>query len=278
MDDSIMRRMAAGLLAVREQTDFLHQQFGRAETQWKQDGTRVTAADLEISRAIFENLSRRFPEDQLFSEESDGGEKPVSIRPGFAWILDPIDGTNNFALGIPVCAISLALLQDGIPVCGFVYDHGLRTLFHGGPGIGVFADGVRIQRTPGELNRTKIVAMHSPVDRDYLPLVNAVLADYKLRAFGSGALHLAYVAIGRIDAALDFTVRVWDIAAAWAFCQELGVAMHFFDGPVFPLHQFDVKMEPIRYLAAEKSALESIVPRLQRAGIPSLGGIDSSAV
>jgi len=273
-----MRRMAAGLLAVREQAEFLHQQFGRAESQWKKDGTRVTAADLEISRAIFENLSRRFSQDQFFSEETDDSEMAVSIRSGFSWILDPIDGTNNFALGIPVCAISLALLQDGVPVCGFVYDHGLRALFHGGPGIGVFADGVPLKRTPAEPDQTKIVAMHSPVDGEYLPLVNEVLAEYKLRAFGSGALHLTYVALGRLDAAVDFTVRVWDIAAAWAFCREMGVDVHFFDGPAFPLREFDVKMKLVRYLAAEKGALESILLRLRETGIPPLPEVDSSAV
>lgn len=213
MDDAIMRRVAAALVAVRARTSYLHAQFGRSESKWKHDGTRVTAADLAISRAIFEELGKRFGEDQFFSEETEPGGNPVPLQARFAWILDPIDGTNNFALGIPFCAISLALLEHGVPVCGFVYDLGLRSLFHGGPEMGLFADGVPVEAQTPESHDTKIVAMHSPVDKTYLPLIERVLGDYKLRAFGSGALHLTYVALGRIDACLDLTVRVWDIAA-----------------------------------------------------------------
>src|SRR5688572_14146795 len=125
MDEATTRRIAAGLTTVRDRTEYLHAHFGRAESHWKHDGTRVTTADLAISAAIFADLRRHFPEDQCFSEETEPGGAPVPMHTRFSWILDPVDGTNNYALGIPVCAISLALLEDGVPVCGFIYDLGL---------------------------------------------------------------------------------------------------------------------------------------------------------
>ena len=263
VSDAIARRMSAGLMAVRARTSYMHEHFGKAESMWKHDGTRVTAVDLAISKTIFEELRKRFPEDQYFSEETDPGIAPVPMNAPFAWIIDPVDGTNNYALGVPVCAISLALLEHGVPVCGFVYDLGSRTLVHGGPGIGLFADGAPIARHPAPTGDTKIVAMHSPIDARHMPIVTEVLQRYKLRAYGSGALHLTYVALGRIDACLDFTVRVWDIAAAWAFCQVTGVDAWFINGDVFPMRVFDLHMKPIRYLAAPREVVEELRPRLE---------------
>jgi myo-inositol-1(or 4)-monophosphatase len=270
MDDAVMRRMSAGLVAVRARTAFMHQHFGKSESTWKHDGTRVTAADIAISRAVFEELGKRFPEDQFFSEETEPGGAPVPLHARFAWIIDPIDGTNNFALGIPFCAISLALLDGGVPVCGFVYDLGARVLMHGGPGIGLFAEGApieRLTRGTGSATEAKIVAMHSPIDPRHMPLVDRVLGDYKLRAFGSGTLHLTYAALGRIDAALDLTVRVWDIAAAWAFCAVTGVEVHFLDEEVFPLRAFDLHMKPVRYLAGSPEVCAELLPKIRDAGV-----------
>lgn len=258
VSDAIARRMSAGLMAVRARTRYLHEHFGTAESKWKHDGTRVTAIDLTISRLVFEELRAKFPEDQYFSEETEPGGAPVPLTSPFTWIIDPIDGTNNYALGVPVCAISLALLEHGVPVCGFVYDLGTRSLVHGGPGIGVFADGAPIQRHPTPTSDMKIVAMHCPIDARHMPVVTEVLQRYKLRAYGSGALHLTYVALGRVDACLDFTVRVWDIAAAAAFCAVNGVDLWFFNGPVFPLKAFDLHMQPIRYLAADAEAMAEL--------------------
>ncbi len=262
MDEALSRRISAGLAAVLARTDYLHEHFGRAESEWKHDGTRVTTADLAISAAIFADLQRQFPDDQFFSEETKPGGGPVPVQARFCWILDPVDGTNNYAFGVPFCAISLALLEGGMPVCGFVYDLGLRTLFHGGPGLGVLADGVPVSpvvATPGEL---RMVAMHSPANLSAAPLLARILAQYKLRAFGSGTLHLTYAALGRIDAALDLTVRVWDIAAAWAFCRELGIEVHFFDGPIFPLRTFDLHMAPVRYVAAAPELCAELTSKL----------------
>ncbi|HEY1111667.1 MAG TPA: inositol monophosphatase family protein, partial [Opitutaceae bacterium] len=124
----LLSRIAAAKRAVMAQTELMHQQFGRAESQWKYDGTRVTAVDVAISENIVRELGAQFPDDQYFSEELADTTAPVAVTARFSWVLDPIDGTNNFALGIPHCAISLALCEYGEPVYGVVYDLSRRTL------------------------------------------------------------------------------------------------------------------------------------------------------
>src|SRR5688500_1789534 len=141
----LLNRIAAAKRAVLAQTDLLHREFGRAESSWKYDGTRVTAVDVAISEGIFRDLADEFPIDQYFSEELAECGAPIPVTTRFSWVLDPIDGTNNFALGIAQCAIALALCEHGRPVYGVVYDLSRRTLMHGGPGFGMF-DGERTTR------------------------------------------------------------------------------------------------------------------------------------
>jgi myo-inositol-1(or 4)-monophosphatase len=149
----LQSRIAAAKTAVRGESELLHRHFGAVESNWKRDGSRVTAVDLAISENIFRVLAATFPEDQFLSEELTDSGQPIPVTARFSWILDPIDGTNNYAAGIAHCAIALALLEHGRPVYGVIYDLSRRTLIHGGPGLGVF-DGDRVahvkQEAPGE--------------------------------------------------------------------------------------------------------------------------------
>ena len=242
-------RIAAAKRAVLGQTGLMHREFGRVESKWKSDGTRVTAADLAISENIFRELRAQFPDDQLLSEELAESGAPIPVTAPFAWVLDPIDGTNNFALGLPACAISLGLCLQGEPVYGVIYDHSRRTLMHGGPGFGVF-DGERTVRVNATTpHRESIIGLHSPNDKSLLPMASGVLAQFKIRGLGSATLHLAYVAAGMLDGCVDFNVKIWDLAAAIPLVRAAGGQVHFLNGAQLPMRQFDLKMKGIQYLA-----------------------------
>ena len=242
-------RIEAAKRAVSAETGLLHREFGRAESRWKSDGTRVTAVDIAISENIGRALLSRFPGDQFFSEELRDAGGPVAVASRFCWILDPIDGTNNFALGIPYCAISLALVEDGEPVYGVVYDLGRRVLMHGGPGAGMF-DGGRPVRVTGEApNPEMLIGLHSPSDKALVPAAQAVIANFKIRGLGSATLHLAYVAAGMLGGAVDFNVKIWDLAAAIPMCRAAGGEVRFLNGGQLPIRSFDVNMRKIMYAA-----------------------------
>ncbi len=242
-------RIAAGRAAVLAQTELMHREFGRARSDWKSDGTRVTPVDIAISENIVRMLGAHFPEDEFFSEELTDSGAPIPLRASYAWVLDPIDGTNNYALGISHCAISLALLCDGQPVYGFVYDMARRTLIHGGPGIGLW-DGDRPARVKTTApDAQSLVGFHSPYDKALVASVQRVIQQYKIRGLGSSTLHLAYVAIGILDATLDHNVKIWDIAAAVPLCLAGGGSVQFLNGEQFPLRQFDLHMGRIQYVA-----------------------------
>jgi myo-inositol-1(or 4)-monophosphatase len=245
----IMRRIEAAKAAVMAETGLLHREFGKAQSRWKSDGTRVTAVDIAISENIFKRLCESFPEDQMFSEELPEGGGPLAVSSRFGWVLDPIDGTNNFALGIPYCAISLALIQDGEPVYGVVYDLSRRVLMHGGPGFGMF-DGERSATVSTEPATTEtMIGFHSPNDKALVPGAEAVIKNFKIRSTGSATLHLAYVAAGLFGGAVDFNVRIWDLAAAIPLCRAAGGEVIFLNGEQLPMKVFDLKMRKIMYVA-----------------------------
>ena len=245
----LLARVEAAKAAVLAERELLHREFGRAESRWKSDGTRVTAVDVAISEGIFRSLRAQFAEDQMFSEELPDGTGPIAVTSRFGWVLDPIDGTNNFALGIPHCAISLALIEHGEPVYGVIYDFSRRVVMHGGPGFGMFDGERQAHVSLVEPNVETLVGFHSPSDKAMVPAADAVLSHFKIRGLGSATLHLAYVAAGMFGGAVDFNVKIWDLAAAIPLCRAAGGEIRFINGEQLPIRMFDLKMKRIMYVA-----------------------------
>ncbi|MBE7540639.1 MAG: inositol monophosphatase [Opitutaceae bacterium] len=262
-DSELLVRIAAAKSAVLAQTALLHREFGRVESRWKSDGTRVTAVDVEISENIFRTLSGAFPEDQYFSEELGGAPGPIPVTARFSWVLDPIDGTNNYAAGLAHCAIALALLENGMPVHGVIYDHSRRVLMHGGPGFGMMDGDRRAGVIAAEPTGQSIIGFHSPSERRFAPHAQSITAHFKLRALGSSALHLAYVAAGIFDGTVDHNVKVWDIAAAVPMVLAAGGRLVCFTGDVFPLREFDLGMGRIFYAAGGEKTVQALRRVLQ---------------
>lgn len=254
----LLSRIEAGKSAVSAQTELFHREFGRASSQWKSDGTRVTPVDIAISENIVRLLQARFPEDQFFSEELAESPLPIPVTSRFIWILDPIDGTNNYATGIAHCAISLGLLENGNPVYGVVYDLSRRILMHGGPGFGLW-DGDRAAsvstRPP---NPQSLLGIHSPFDKAFSHQTQTIVEHFKIRGLGSSTLHLAYVAVGILDGTLDHNVKIWDIAAAVPLCLAGGGEVQFLTREQFPLKEFDLKMDRIQYIAGSAAMCQKL--------------------
>jgi len=245
----LISRIAAGKNAVLAQTELLHREFGRTKSNWKHDGTRVTPVDIAISEGIVRELAALFSNDQFFSEELAITDAPTDVTARFSWVLDPIDGTNNYAKGIAHCAISLALLEKGMPVYGLVYDMSRRVLIQGGPGFGLFDGDRPAQVKAAPLDQQSLIGFHSPYDSKFARHAQVIVENFKFRGLGSSTLHLAYVAVGILDGTVDHNVKIWDIAAAVPLCLAGGGEVQFLNGEQFPLRQFDLKMGRIQYIA-----------------------------
>ena len=188
----------------------------------------LTQTDTEVENLVREAISQAFPEDAFLGEET-GGEVCAAER---LWVLDPVDGTANFARGVPHFCISLALLEYGLPVMGAIYDPERDELFSAATGQGAFLNGARMQvSTVAQLAQASVeLGWNSRLPREhYLGLVDRVLgAGAAFRRAGSGALGLAYVAAGRSDAYVEMHINAWDVAAGLLVVTEAGgVVNHF---------------------------------------------------
>ncbi len=262
--DEVSLRIEAAKRAVLAETKLMHREFGRARSEIKYDGTKVTAVDIAISQHLQEAIARAFPADQFFSEELTPTEAPTPVTARFCWVCDPIDGTNNYANGIAHCAISLALLENGVPVYGVIYDLARRKLIHGGRGRGVWDGDQPARARPEAPSGHSLIGFHSPVEKSYAAEGKRVIETFKIRGLGSSTLHLAYVAIGLLDGVVEHNNRIWDIAAACALIEEAGATIHYFAAPPFPMKEFTLKAPRVQYVtgsAAMVAKLREILGR-----------------
>jgi myo-inositol-1(or 4)-monophosphatase len=240
------------------------ERFHRAQVSLKSDGTIVADADVAIQDALGREIARLFPADGLVGEEGLIGQPRRQAR--YAWILDPIDGTNNFARGLPGFSVSVGVLRDGMPFAGAVYDPVARWLFTACAGRGAWLNDrplrVRAESAAGET----VFAMRSPFDNGVPDFIDGWLRRHRLRRFGSTALHLCYVALGGIDFVHDDRASLWDIAGAAPVLLEAGGVLTTDDGaPIFPVTAAQAAGESIALLAGH-SASHAEAVRDVRAG------------
>lgn len=212
------------------QLEYFHQNSDRTiDPQLKSDASLVTEADVVSDRMIQEALSERFPEDVIISEEL---APEVSFTGQQTWVVDPIDGTTNFSLGLPFWGISIACLKDGQPSLAVLYFPALGELFSAEVGRGAQLNGeVATVATPDTLYGVGFLACCSRTHRRY-----TVSLPLKTRILGSAAYTFCAVAKGMAAVGLETTPKLWDIAAAWLVVTEAGGVIDGFggDGP-FPL-------------------------------------------
>jgi myo-inositol-1(or 4)-monophosphatase len=208
-------------------------------------------------------IGRLFPEDGVLGEEATGDERRA-LEARYCWVLDPIDGTNNFGRRLPGFAVSIGILRDGAPFAGAVYDPIADWLFAARRGVGAWLNGEALTATPSPLSSRSLFAMRAPFEDGVPAFVEAWLRRYRLRRFGSTALHLCYVAFGGLAFAHDHRASLWDIAGAASVLLEAGGVLTRPDGSsVFPFDPARID-EPIGLVAANTEAHHTVLADIER--------------
>ena len=200
--------------------------FQKPIAQWSKanDSDIVTEADHAAEAVILPALRELLPEAAILSEESGAS----GALAGWHWVVDPIDGTTNFAAGLPHFSVSVALADGpGHPVLGLVYNPFFREMFSAVRGGGTMVNGMPIAVTnTAALEQAVLISGFSTdlnVARQQLRHWEALMGRTRaLRRFGSAALDLAYVAAGRVDGFWELHLKPWDIMAGLLLVQEAG--------------------------------------------------------
>ena len=185
----------------------------------------VSDADLEAERTIVEVIRRAFPDDAVLGEESHRGD----VAAPRLWVIDPIDGTNNFAHGLPHFAVSIGFYDQGQASCGVIYNPIREDWYLTERGQGAFHNGVQVRVNEAERLDEALIGVGFYYDRG--AMMEATLAAIRdlfrknihgIRRFGTASLDLCHVACGMYGAYFEYTLSPWDFAAGALFVEEAG--------------------------------------------------------
>jgi myo-inositol-1(or 4)-monophosphatase len=229
--------LATAVEAVTRAGDMMMARFGgdvRVDKKGAID--LVTEVDVEVERMFRALIAARFPTHAVLGEELGGA---AEVPPGPCWVFDPIDGTTNFAHGLPIFCSSVAFEIEGRPEVAAVYDPSRRELFTAERGDGARLNGrsIRVSNTEALLDSMLVTGfpydVHQRVD-EIVGLFGAFVGRARaVRRLGSAAIDLCYVAAGRLDGFWESDLKPWDIAGGALIVEEAGGTVTSYDGRPF---------------------------------------------
>ena len=233
--------LATAVEAVLRAGDIQMASFGASiEVSKKGAIDLVTEVDFAVERMFRAMIAERFPDHTVLAEElGSAGQREGR----FCWIFDPLDGTTNYAHGLPIFASSLALEIEGVVTVGAIYDPTRKELFTASLGGGAYLNGVpmRVSSTPSLLDALLVTGFPYTVHQaseELVSLFAAFLSEAQaVRRLGSAALDLCYVAAGRMDGFWEQHLKPWDMAAGALMLTEAGGRITAVDGSRFDLRK-----------------------------------------
>jgi myo-inositol-1(or 4)-monophosphatase len=202
--------------------------YSGSQTSRKKDLSVVTEADLQADRMVREAILETYPDDGILTEELQtiypSGKRKV-------WVVDPLDGTTNFSLGLPIWGVSIAQLIDGWPEIAALYFPPLNEMYTAQKGKGAcFNEGRLLTSPPDKKNQSTFFACCSRTHHRY-----NVKVPYKPRILGSAAFNICCIARGMAVLSFEAVPKLWDLAGASLVALEAGAVMEPLEGPApFP--------------------------------------------
>lgn len=227
-----MTRAALLKSAILRAGGVLLKHYGKVSYKQKRRADLLTIADLESQKTILNAIRREFPHDDYKAEEDE--TRMTGAR--HLWIIDPLDGTTNYAHRYPVACVSIAVYENGRPLLGGVYDPFRDELFLAQRNKGATLNGKRLGVSMTPIITHSLLITGFAYDRaerpDYYlkPFKAFMTTCHDVRRSGSAALDLAWVAAGRADGFWEFELNPWDVAAGRLLIEEAGGKVTDFNG------------------------------------------------
>lgn len=199
----------------------------------------VTEVDKLSEKSIIGTIRAQYPDHHILSEEA--GE--LTSGSPYKWIIDPIDGTVNYAHGVPICCVSIGLEKEGSMLMGAVYNPFLDELFFAEKGKGATLNGEKISVSANASLESAFLVTGFPYQWEEMPHDPAQVFEYfvkrgsPVRRLGSAAIDLCWVACGRFDGFWEHNLNAWDAAAGYLIVEEAGGRVTDMNGDAYSLYQ-----------------------------------------
>jgi len=239
MDEIIEFAIMCALESGKIQRKYFQRHFN---IQYKGEINIVTDVDMACQEKLISLISENFPDEEIISEEKSNNFHEKSKK----WIIDPLDGTTNYAHGYPFFCTSIGYEQHGEITYGVVYNPIFNELFYAIKGMGAYLNGERLKVSRIDHLTTSLLATGFPYDirtnkrNNVDHFLKFLFKAQAIRRDGSAALNLSYVAAGRFDGFWEISLNPWDMAAGTLMVIEAGGMVTDFDGIGFNLYRDEI--------------------------------------
>lgn len=253
--------LEVALVAARLAGQRAMEEINYAKSSIKNNNEMVTNADAACQKIIMDRVKETFPDHGFLAEEGPDNKMtlfpPRSGEP-FWWIIDPIDGTNNYAHGILNFTVSIAVMYQDFPVAAVIFEPATDSMFSTVKGDDAQLNMSRISTSDESINEFASLGVDSHFKLDRTDAIIEFMRETRFRNFGTTALHLAYVAKGSLIGSMTTVARLWDIAAGILLIENAGGIVTDTKGlPVFPVKVESYNKENYTILAANNKKVHA---------------------
>jgi len=242
-------------------------QMTLVEVSVKNGSELVTEADRACQQTIIQRIKADFPDHGFVAEEGEHGrlfKQPPQGTERIWWVIDPIDGTNNFAHGMPVFTVSIGAMMNGRPVVGVIYDPAADLMFTAIQGSDARMNGQSIEAGDDPLSTFVSVGLDSHFGNTLPQWLAPIILKTRFRNLGTTALQMAYVAKGGMVGTIVCTPKLWDIAAGAVIAEAAGAVVTDWQGqPLWPMDPALYEGQMIPCIAANPTAHRQLLAMIQ---------------
>ena len=258
LETAIVAARLAGQRAMEE--------LGYLKVSIKNNSELVTQADGKCQKIIVDRIKETYPDHGFIGEEGEKGQifKQSPRGDQIWWVIDPIDGTTNYAHRLLIFSVSIAAFYQGQPIVGVVFDPATDSMFSAVKGQDAMLNDRRINASEDGMDEFSSAAVDSTFDEKSQKWATELMKRTRFRNIGSTALHFAYVAKGSLVAAVPTGVKLWDIAAGALIAQRAGaiVTSHNGENP-FPMDLENYTGQELHIFTANKKTHPQILELLK---------------
>ena len=252
----ISRMLEVAAVAARLAGQKAMEEIKYVKSTVKNDVELVTGADPICQQLIINRIKETYPDHGFIAEESTNGEmliQPPRTVQQIWWVIDPIDGTNNYAHGLLCFTVSIAAIYEGKPIVGVIFEPATDSMFTTVKDTDAQLNASRITVNDEEINKYCSFGVDSHFTPNYSNAINEIMKLTRFRNLGSTALHLAYVAKGSFSGSMITLAKLWDIAAGALLIENAGGIITDITGNnIFPVDMQNYTGQNYQVLAANK--------------------------
>ena len=264
---TLSRMLETAVVAARLAGQRAMEELNFIKASIKSTDEMVTQADGRCQQIIIDRIKETYPDHGFLAEEGVGGKmfkQPPRGSDQFWWVIDPIDGTNNFAHQMLFFAVSIAVFYEGEPIVGVIFDPPTDSMFTAVKDGEAQLNARRIQASEETINRFSSIGLDSHTDSKMADWVYKIMNRTRYRNLGTTALQLAYVAKGSLVATIVSRAKVWDFAAGALIAQRAGALFTDWKGQnVFPVDLQTYDAQEFQLLASNPKIQPELLALMQ---------------